>query len=298
MEQPLLIQGMHGLGDSIYQRPFVGAAASRFDVYLETSWPQLYADMPVRPVERPVKLRTQTKNAKRQAAAIWSQRPAGARAMQLSYGPTIRTTSIVHALERQLPLNGAPLTLDLPPLPASQFAGDKPIAFFRPAAVRKEWRSEARNPRPEYLIELAEFLRHTHRIGCVADLEDGEEWLAGPAPRGDLEFLRGELDLIAMLALFNAADLAIGGVGWIVPAALALKKRAFVVLGGNGAYNAPAKITDPRLDCSNLGFATPRNYCQCTDMLHRCDKSIPDLMMQFQAFLARTGCARSAPVAA
>ena len=77
------------------------------------------------------------------------------------------------------------------------------------------------------------------------------------------------------------ADIVIGGVGWIVPAALALKVRTFVVLGGHGGHNSPEKITDPRLDLSRIGFARPEKFCQCTNMRHSCEKTIADPIGQY-----------------
>jgi hypothetical protein len=74
----------------------------------------------------------------------------------------------------------------------------------------------------------------------------------------------------------------IGGVGWIVPAGMALRSKTFVVLGGHGGHNAPEKVTDPRLDLSRIGFAMPEAFCQCTNMLHDCDKRIADPIGQFR----------------
>jgi hypothetical protein len=91
----------------------------------------------------------------------------------------------------------------------------------------------------------------------------------------------GELAVRELLALVRDADIVIGGVGWIVPAGLALKVKTFVVLGGHGGHNAPEKITDRRLDLSRIGFAVPEAFCRCTNMLHTCDKRIADPVGQY-----------------
>lgn len=44
---PVLVQGMHGLGDGIYQRAFLRNLPG---AYVETPWPELYADLDVKPV--------------------------------------------------------------------------------------------------------------------------------------------------------------------------------------------------------------------------------------------------------
>jgi hypothetical protein len=99
-------------------------------------------------------------------------------------------------------------------------------------------------------------------------------------------FIHGELPVCELLALVRDADLVVGGVGWIVPAGIALKTKTFVLLGGHGGHNAPAKITDPRLDLRYLGFAIPEAFCQCTSMMHNCDKTITDPLGQFRHWFA------------
>jgi hypothetical protein len=173
---------------------------------------------------------------------------------------------------------------------------DKPLAFVRPVTVRTEWFNSARNPEPQYILDLVEALRPTHHIVCVADILPGAEYFVGQPPRGDTEFVRGELPAMNMLALLAASDIIIGGMGFIIPAALALKKDCFVVLGGQGGHNAPSRVLDPRLDCSRIGFAAPKDFCQCTNMRHECSKTIPDLMQKFSRFLERR-CTSTLPMA-
>ena len=65
VNNPLYIVGMHGLGDCLHQRAIIRQLRKRYSkIYLETSWPQIYHDMPdIRLVNRGTSLRTQTKNA-------------------------------------------------------------------------------------------------------------------------------------------------------------------------------------------------------------------------------------------
>lgn len=292
MPRPLLIQGMKGLGDNIFQRPFVRAACETGrQVFLETPWPQLYADLPVKPVMTNTTLRTQRVNELSQGCDTWWARPDRAEVVRVQYGhEALRRGTIVQAMEKVLPLGRTPFAFDLPELgPAVRGPAltGKPLAVVRPVTVRREWRNEARNPRPEYLRDLAKWLRPTHRVVVVAHLAAGEEWLEGELPDHDEAFVHGQLDMLELLRLVRDADLVVGGVGWLVPAAIALKTRAFIVLGGQGGHNAPEKITDPRMELSRIGWARPRSYCRCDRMLHRCNKLIPDLAAQWAAFLAR-----------
>lgn len=281
--RPLLVRGMWGLGDNIFQRPFVRAAAAQYEVWLETPWPELYADLDIRFVRRERKLRTQQKNMARQGADRWS-RPLPMREMTVSYASHLAATSVIRGMEHRwsnFRVGFDPALFDLPDMGPAPVQFDRPIAVVRPVTVRSEWRNEARNPRPEYVAAIAAELMATHTVVAIADLAPGHEWVVGEPPPAHRYFVHGELSVCELLALVRDADIVIGGGGWIVPAALALKVNTFIVLGGHGAHNAPEKITDPRLDLSRIGFAYPEHFCQCTNMLHDCDKVIADPVGQF-----------------
>lgn len=299
MKPAILIRGQWGLGDNIFARPFLRACVDKYDVWLETPWPELFADLPIRFVAGRRELRTQMRNVARQPASRWSTPPMGIRELRLGYGHAeLARGSIVAALERQVGAIAVRLAApiwDLPAMAASPIASERPIAMVRPVTVRGEWRNEARNPRADYVAAIARGLMATHHVVVVADLATGREWLEGELPPHHDAFLKGELALRELLGLTAAADVIVGGVGWIVPAAIALKRKAFVILGGHGGHNAPAVITDPRMDLSRIAFATPRELCKCTSMQHHCDKTIPDLEAQWMAFCRRVGLSSITP---
>jgi hypothetical protein len=273
---------MWGLGDNIYSRPFVRAASAKYEVHLETPWPELYADLDIAFVRGTRRLRTQQKNMARQSLDVWCD-PFPMRQIKVGY-VGLESLSLIGALERRwspLRVRFDPALFDLPDMGPAPLVSDKPIAVIRPVTVRSEWRNEARNPRPEYVAEIAAELMATHTVVAVADLAPGEEWAVGNLPPAHWNFLHGELPVRELLALVRDADIVVGGVGWIVPAGLALRTNTFVVLGGHGGHNAPEKITDPRLDLSRIGFAIPEHFCRCTNMLHACDKRIRDPLGQF-----------------
>lgn len=276
------VRGMHGLGDNIMQRPFIRAAAQSQSVYLETPWPELFADLPnVFPVKANSNLRTQAKN-EAISQTQW-HRPRGRR-VRLQYGPRdLAQKNIWRALDRNLPLGVHPFQLDLPTLPVPAIdTGGKPLAIVRPVTARSEWLNVARNPIPEYVNAIAAELSLTHFVVCLADLQDEQEWLVGDMPFCDLAFVRGELTSLQALALVGSADVVVGGVGWILPAALAYRTPAFIVLGGMGAHNAPERLLDPLwVESSRIGFGVPSNYCLCDQKDHNCNKHIPDIDGQF-----------------
>jgi len=275
---------MYGLGDNVYARPFMRAAASQFDLWLDTPWPELYEDLDIRFVRGHRKLRTQTDNIALQSEDRWSRPPLSTREVILNYG-NIAASSIIRSLESRwsakLRVKFDPALFDLPDMGPSPVVSDRPIAVIRPVTVRSEWLNPARNPKPEYVNALAAELMATHTVVAVASLAVNQEWLVGNLPPAHQHFIFGELKVRELLALVRDADIVVGGVGWIVPAALALKMRTFIVLGGHGGHNAPEKITDPRLDLSRIGFAMPDRFCRCTHMPHNCMKDITDPVGQF-----------------
>jgi hypothetical protein len=281
--KPVLIRGMWGLGDNCYSRPFVRAAAAQYEIWLETPWPELYSDLDIKFVRGGRRLRTQQKNMARQSVDRWSTPPPRMREIKIGYFD-LASRSIIHSLEQRwsaLKIRFDPALFDLPDMGPSPIVSERPIAVVRPVTVREEWRNEARNPRPEYIAMLAREHMATHTVVAVADIAAGQEWAVGELPPAHHYFIAGEFAVRELLALVRDADLVIGGVGWIVPAGLALKVKTFVVLGGHGGHNAPVKITDPRLDLSRIGFAIPEAFCRCTNMRHSCNKSIADPIGQF-----------------
>lgn len=284
-----LIQCQHGLGDNIYARPFIRAAALERDVALVTPWPELFSDLPVTFAHVDSTLRTQAKNIARQDADLWTSPENITDSIRLGYGHAELAggSTICEAIERRLPLCGRQFVFDLPPMGSHRVETEHPIAFVRPVTVRSEWSNPARNPLPEYIAECASQLMETHTVVCVADLEPGREWLVGDLPPHHACYLRGQLPAREMLALFAASDVVVGGVGWIVPAAVAFQRPAFIVCGGQGMHNSPSILIDPRMAASRVSFALPENYCRCANMKHDCPKTIPQLSQRFRTFCER-----------
>ena len=273
----MIIAGMNGLGDGLFQRAFVKNL--RAPVYLQTPWPELYSDIPgVHFVRSATRLRTQQKNLARQAATVWERQPSGA-VRQISYGKE----GIMNGMRGAFGVE--PAELDLPPLPPSPVDGD--YVVVRPVTIRAEWVAESRNPLPEYVARAAAVAKDAGlTVVSVADLVPGVEWALDPLPVADIQYHAGELDVLNLLSLVANARAVIGGIGWIVPAVLAARVPAFIVCGGNGGFNAPALIAGPPLDSSRVHFAIPDRFCRCTVARHNCDKRISGFEKQIAAFAA------------
>lgn len=260
----MLIRGMKGLGDCIYQRAFLRQLPGI--VFLETPWPELYQDMPrVRCVRPATELRTQAKNIARHTR--WVSPPHGLGQLTIRYGGNGIYNGMRNCFRVQ------PGLLDLPSFGPSPVAGR--YVVVRPVTVRAEWRADTRNPLPEYIaLAAAEMRQRGYQVVSVADLQPGQEWALEPLPDADVRYHAGELPVEQLLALLQGAAAVIGGIGWIVPASIAAGVPAWIVCGGQGGYNAPEHITDRAMDTSRLTFAVPDNFCRCTERQHTCDKRI------------------------
>jgi len=259
----VIIHSMKGLGDNVYQRAFIKALPK--PVYLDTPWPELYKDIPGVHFIRPqTTLRTQAKNIARHNS--WTMPPTRQPTRQIRYG----AEGIIPGMTASFGV--APCAFDLPPLPPSPEQGK--YVVVRPATVRSEWRADTRNPMAEYILWASkEVMNRGYRVISVADLADNVEWALPPLPLADVEYHKGELPVEQLLSLVANASAVIGGIGWLVPAALAAKVPAWIICGGQGGFNAPELICPTG---STITFAVPDNFCLCRAKQHNCDKRISD----------------------
>ena len=285
----LILRGMQGLGDTIYERPFLRAANARGErIHLVTSWPQLLADLPnIIPVHERTILRTQGKNIAR-SAGLYQPMPRHPRAIVWNYCTQVRCT-VFQALEKRMPLKGQPLVMDLPDFGPAPVQTGRPYILVRPCTVRREWRADNRNCLPEYLVRAVAVLRGRYDVVSVADLADGHEWAIEPMPEADQTFHAGELQVEQLMALVANATAVVAPLGWALPAAMAYRRPAFFILGGQGLHNSPQRLTDPRLDTSQIHFAMPDSFCRCGTATHPCDRRISNLEKQLEDWRSRTG---------
>jgi len=293
--KPLVIQGMHGLGDCLHQRAVVKHyLAQGRTIYLETSWPAVYHDLkltePGQPINRlflirkPVALRTQTKNAARESHRFSGmQAPVGAEVMRVMYhGAEVMKTESKTVLEAMCRVTGTPYeTADFRlPVPDGWAAGvklpgynGKPILVYRPLVARPEWRgSMMRNANPPDYAHIMRFLRAHYFVVSVADLEEGREWIVGPRLRADVEFHKGELSFEQLAALVKAADLLVTSSGFGAILGPAVGTPTISVVGGyedgrahdSGKRWAPYLAIEPEQPCA----------CWTSNCQRSCNKKI------------------------
>lgn len=273
---------MQGLGDNFYQRAVIREIPGRHQ--LVTSWPQLYADLPVDCVKPQTTLRTQVKNIER-ADIRWSKPPHESVRRVHYVG---RDGTMLDGLCQAFGVTVDRITFDGPPVtPISR----EPYIVVRPGTVRAEWRADARNPMPGYIDRACRAFRRKFRIISVADLADGVEWLSGAAPYAHERYHAGELKIEQLLSLVAGASGVIGAVGWLVPAAVAYRVPMLLIYGGWGFHNGPARIFDPRMDVSRIEQAVPDRFCMCTSPSHDCDKRISRIDEHIEHFALRLAAA-------
>ena len=280
--------GMGGLGDNIFQRPFVKVRAAEGATYLSTPWPELYSDIPGLKFVAPWKmeLRTQQKNMKRVPDEVWEPGvPRHDRTGTCWYSLANRfdPPGIMSEMEHRsgISLRGR-WSFDLPDFGPSPVRTKRPVAVVRPVTTRKEWMANARAPMPGYVCKAARMLRRAgYYVVVIADIEEPYEWLEGEMPVADRLAVHGEFVVPQLMALIQHAAVVVGGVGFIVPAAIAAGTPLVVIGGGMGGQNAPSLVTDPRMDLERTRFILPDRYCLCRNRGHGCDKEISDFQARF-----------------
>lgn len=277
----MIIQGMFGLGDNVYQRAFVKNL--RKPIFLETCWPQIYQDIQGIEFVRPdVRLRTQRKNVNIVHPSVWSKKSRsmmGGNSKRIFYG----AQGIFAGMQQCFGV--LPATMDLPTYGESLVAGK--YAVVRPVTIRSEWQNEARAPLPEYVAECMDILRSNgFKIVSVADLQDGHEWMVGEYQKADIEFHYGELNFEQLMALCQNASVIVGGTGWILPVGIAYDVPTWLIAGGQGGFNHPKLISPPHQNHRAV-FAMPETFCMCREKSHNCNKVIKNHAQKFTDWLQR-----------
>lgn len=297
----LRIEGMHGLGDNLHQRAIIRQLLTRHDfgtVQLETPWPSVYHDLVgsrFAVVHKLSSLRTQAKNAKREAAKYSASSIEPTQRMRVWYTPDeVRARgSVLSAMVASAGCDASLADFRLPIPPAWHVAADELIATFettrpllivRPLVVRPEWSGcAARNPDAATYATLFAAIRSHFFVVSIADLEPGKEWLASDMGAPDVAFHEGQLPFETLAALFARAALVYCSPGFAVILAQAVGTPSICVFGG---YENSKSFTGGARFAPYLGV-DPINSCQCFKHGHACDKrvDVPAAIERCNAFL-------------
>lgn len=242
----IIVRGMHGLGDNLHQRALLRQLMTRGQVWLESSWVAPYYDLVghgLRVVHKATSLRTQAKNAKREAGLFCQDRPpAGAKEIAVWYRPeeVRRHGSVLAAMcaGTGCDYDTADFRLPVPKSwqdKARSFIGSpsKPVMVYRPLVERTEWKGcAARNPDSDAYLDLFLGIRDRYHVVSVADLVPGVEWISGHRIAADQKFHGGELDFEALAGLFSLASLVFCSPGFAVILAQAVETPVVSIFGG------------------------------------------------------------------
>lgn len=286
---------MQGIGDTLYARPFVKMLVEEgHDVFVETPLPFIFGDLPVKFLRTSTQYRTQAKALQLSTTQFYDAPSQVDRAIEFFYDDTaLKRHNIVSYMETafgyeagstrpvfDLPTNLAHHGLDLPL--------DRRIAVVRPVTHRSEWLCTSRSPKPNYVAWCSRMLvEQGFYVISVADTDGKREWIeADGDPVASLKLHHGELSIEQTLSLLRDTDVAIGGSGFIIPAAISAGTNLFVIFGGRGGYDNPRTVFDLRMPMYSVGWALPTEFCRCRNMTHDCNKEIKDLDSQFMRFMS------------
>lgn len=280
--KPLLLHGRGGLGDAVFMRPFVREASRNATVYVDTSWPQLYADLNAHVVRRMGGLALQRYHGDQHPGSTWETLSPRAKPINLRYRwSKLLKRSMLAEMELLSGIKPDPLELDLPPLPEPVLTGR--YAVIRPPAARLDYPGPAREPDPSYLHTAAGYLRaEGWTVLSLGSFVPGlEESASAPIP-ADVRYEHGEQPLLQALALVANADLIVTSPGWMLPVGMAAKVPVIVIGGGCGGRNFPDALADPRLG-AKVTWLLPDDYCHCRSRMHACPKVITGFADRFAA---------------
>lgn len=275
----MLVEGMHGLGDSLHQRAVVRQLMQREEVWLQTPWPSVYHDLVgdrLKLVPLQSRLRTQAKNVKREAGRFVDGLPRGAVTHKVWYTPD-EVKAYGGFLAAMCARSGVPKGDFSLPVPDAWKASaqsrinphGKPILVYRPLVERTEWNGCAqRNPDAVAYVGLVQAIRDRFYIVSIADLEPGKEWVVSDSIGADVEFHRGELRFEEIAGLMAIANLVFCSPGFALVLAQAVGANLAAVIGGHES----ARLYDHG-SATDL-FIQPERPCECFSKHHRCDKRI------------------------
>lgn len=292
------VLGMHGLGDNLHERAIIRQLMARDNVFLETPWPSLFHDLVgqrLTLLHKPTSLRTQAKNAAREAAKFTGAKPpAGTKTMRIWYtADEVRAHgSIFAAMIKSAGCDLATADFRLP-IPAAwqskidsliaRLQPTKPLLIYRPLVERPEWKGCAsRNPDHGAYAELFATIRDRFFVISVADLAPKLEWIVGTQIKADATFHAGDLTFEVLAALTQRAALVFCSAGFATILAQAVGTPAVCVFGGHEDSRSVYAKFAPFLGID------PINSCMCFSNVHACDKriNVPQAMARLQTFVA------------
>ena len=247
MKTPLVVRGMQGLGDNIHQRALLKQLMTEHDVWLESCWVAPYVDLigqGLKIIRKPTPLRTQLKNAEREAKQFTTIAPplhAPHKAVWYQPGEVRDRGGVLAAMCANTGCDYASADFRLPIPNAwmqradaliSLWNAKQPLLIYRPLVERKEWSGCAvRNPDVGSYIRILNSIRDKFFVVSIADLAPSFEWMTSPPIGANVTLHNGELDFEIMAALFARATLVFCSPGFAVILAQAVETPVICAFG-------------------------------------------------------------------
>jgi len=275
--QPLILNGMHGLGDNLHERALLRELMRTNEVWFKTSWPQIFWDMErqlhLLPLQSPIGW--MAKNELRTAALYGrTQPPPNTRAITngylsvmpkgiATYGSVLGVMANICGVavgDFRLPI--APAWSEKADALLARLAPTKPVLIYRPPIAISEANrlsaqaKIARNPDLETYYTLISEIRDRYFVISLADVTVMERLLDSPF-KADAEFHHGELDFETIAALTQKARLVFCSPCFMTVLAQAVGTPMICVFGGfedarsfsAGARFSPTLSIEPVQPC-------------------------------------------------
>ena len=299
-EPAVFVNGYWGLGDCIYQRPFVAALARKYPgrLFVSTPYPELYADIDgIRFPPPGTSLRAQGSHIKTLPKETWTKLPDRFVQIPLDYSQTMGSgRNCWEYIEQSIPLTGDLVWRFEPPTEWIEKGIEKfpkissggKLCLMKLPTLRSEWHITARNPKPEYFQRFIDRYHKEFSFVSFSNNAEGKEWFEGDVEGFDARYDHGELDFHTMVGLVACADFCVTPPGFLLALALMLGKPVLLIAGG---YMHPLYLTDPRMGLANYEAIVPIPFCHCLDEKHECNKTIEPkrLLAGFESFVRRIG---------
>ena len=281
------LNGMHGLGDNLHERAIVRELMRGHDLWLKTSWPQLFWDLPelhLVPLKSPIPWMARNEI---RTAALYGRTvaPPGSKVVSNGYLSRMRPGNRVSVLQTMADVCGVPLgagDFRLPVAPQWRAKAEavltdgRPLMIYRPLVAISEVNREsarakiARNPDFEAYHALFSAIRDQYFVVSIADTTQVSECLIGPPIKADAEFHHGELDIETIIALTASAALVFTSPCFMTVLAQAVSTPLICIFGGfegKESFSAGARYS-PWLPIE------PINPCACWSPACSHDKTI------------------------
>lgn len=280
--EKLIVESFYGFGDTIFLRPLLIEECKYKDVYVQTPYPELFLNTPVKPI-KPGKFLYDFANRAMEDAEGYYPRPKDGKFIRPNYsGEDLKNyRTISYSFSKGFSNNV--MSTRITPTPyqvelGKELIGDlQNVMIVKIPSFRHDWECESRTPKTRYMIECMRIAKNLgFQIISLQDYTLGdhlgepdleEEWMALCD-----KTLHGRLSVNQLIGLVSQVDHVVTYPNFLLPLSIFLDKPVFSIYGGS---IHPVTIIDPRILPSHYSYVAPTPFCHCIGSHHDCNKVIP-----------------------